>query len=199
LNTETQPTPAATADAQRQRIDLNREDQLVPWAEWFMRADVAMNQFLVSDAGRAMMPGGTVNTTPEGHIDFASLPFRKIFRVTLNDKRVFAALGVQHHIAKGKCHAGTDRWGNTNATCDVITGYTLIGSANDGMPSAITITPCMIASVECVLLPKPGALKQLQAAKGDPENDKEPFGFARYASLKDNPQIQELEEPAASA
>ena len=180
---------------QHRRNDLNREDQLVPWAEWFMRADQAMNQFIASDAGRAMMPPGVVAVTPEGQLDFNQLPFRKVFRVTLTDGRMFAALGVQHHVAKGKCHAGTDRWGNTDATCDVITGYTLLGTANDGIPSTITIPPCSIKSVECVLLPKPGMLAQVQQANKDPENEKEPFGFARYASVKDNPQFTELEEP----
>lgn len=196
MNTETQEQTAAAATAPTQRIDLNREDQLVPWAEWFVRADIAMNQYIGSDAGRAMLPPGVeLKATPEGLIDFASLPFRKIFRVTLTDGRVFATLGVQHHVAKGKCNVGTDRWGNTDATCDVITGYTLIGTANDGLPSTMTITPCKISSVECVLLPKPGVLKQLQEAKQDPQDDNEAFGFARYASLKDDPQIQELEEP----
>ena len=63
-------------------VDLGREDELVPWAEWFVRS-AAMLEHLVKQ-GQA----------PQGP---------RVFRVTLADGRPFAVMSVQKHVARGKC------------------------------------------------------------------------------------------------
>ena len=71
--------------------------------------------------------------------------------------------------------------------CDVITGYTMMGNGNDGLPTVLNVPPHMIASVEGVLLPRrPSTNKK----------EDEPFGFARWAARQNegDPELTEVEE-----
>ena len=185
-------------------IDLGREDQLVPWSEWFKRAAESMEQVL------ANLPGATPSAE-----DAPKMP-RWVFRVTLIDGRTYAVHTVSTHLSRGRCFLGDNRWdiGPTkhdvtesagkvasvinagSPICDVITGYTLMGNGEDGLPMVLNIPPQMIASVEGVVLPrlslKPGADKK--------DDDREPFGFARWAAkqAEGDPELDEVEEPELS-
>jgi hypothetical protein len=178
-------------------IDLGREDELVPWSEWFKRTAATVQQ---------MLEGAPSQEEP-------GVGPRWVFRVTLIDGRTFAVHSVSTHLSRGRCFLGDNRWdiGPTkrdvtesagkvasvinagSPICDVITGYTLVGNGEDGLPMVLNIPPSMIASVEGVMLPhvpKPDA--------GASENNREPFGFARWAAMQaeNDPQLKEVEEPA---
>ena len=159
---------------QRRLVDLGREEARVPWAQWFNRASQGMDLFVE----QGIMP---------------ALP--RAFRVTLRDGRPYAVFSVKTHIARGKCPAH-GRWSEpskeTNAAdiCDVITGYSLVGTAHDGRPVVLTVPPDEIASVECVLIQgHPG-----QITKEEGDEDEIPFGFAAFARRDDRPQLDEVEE-----
>ncbi|MFG0292343.1 MAG: hypothetical protein ACF8MJ_04235 [Phycisphaerales bacterium JB050] len=177
-------------------IDLGREDELVPWSEWFRRTAASMQDILEK------VP------VSEEH---AGAP-RWVFRVTLIDGRTYAVTQVSTHISRGRCFLGDNRWdiGPTkhevaesagkvasvinagSPICDVITGYTMMGNGEDGLPTVLNVPPHMIASVEGVLLPR-------LLPRSDKERDEtEPFGFARWAAMqaKNDPQLTEVEEPA---
>ena len=181
---------------QSRSIDLGREDELVPWSEWFRRAANSMEQIL------AGLPA------PEQVADQPRAP-RWVFRVTLVDGREFAITQVSTHISRGRCFLGENRW-NVGPTkqevtesagtvasvvnagspiCDVITGYTMMGNGKDGLPTVLNVPPHMIASVEGVLLPRRPAPSQKQ-------DGAEPFGFARWASQQNqnDPELTEVEE-----
>lgn len=159
---------------QRRLVDLGREEARVPWAQWFNRASAGMDLFME----QGIMP---------------KLP--RAFRVTLRDGRPYAVFSVKTHIARGKCSA-SGRWAEptecTNAAdiCDVITGYSLVGTAHDGRPVVLTVPPDEIASVECVLVQgHPG-----QATPEEGASDEVPFGFAAFAKRGERPQLDEVEE-----
>ena len=161
-------------------VDLGREDEHVPWAEWFNRSS-AMLEHLVKQ-GQA----------PQGP---------RVFRVTLADGRPFAVMSVQKHVARGKCELAPNRWtesasigpgGAYEPICDVITGYTLIGTAPDGRPTVLSVPPTEIASVECVVLVDVAAAAA-QAQQHEKDGDK-PFGFAAYKQRLDAPEVEEVEE-----
>ncbi len=160
---------------QRRLVDLGREDARVPWAQWFNRASAGMDLFME----QGIMP---------------RLP--RAFRVTLRDGRPYAVFSVKTHIARGKCPM-SGRWSEpTECTkeadiCDVITGYSLVGTAHDGRPVVLTVPPDEIASVECVLVQgHPG-----QVTPEEGEADEVPFGFAAFAKRGELPQLDEVEEP----
>ncbi len=173
------PVPTSTSVPARQRerrlVDLGREEARVPWAEWFNRASAGMDVFVE----QGIMPA-----------------MARAFRVTLRDGRPYAVFSVKTHIARGKCAAG-GHWSEPNAAttpgdvCDVITGYSLVGTAHDGRPVVLTVPPDEIASVECVLVQgHPG-----QATPDEAASDEEvPFGFAAFAKREERPQLQEEEE-----
>ena len=162
----------------RRVVDLGREDALVPWAEWFHRAS-AMMDHVVSEGMIPAMP--------------------RTFRVTLTDGRPFAVFSVKTHIAHGKC-SDSGRWcepgaNATTETCDVITGYSLVGTAHDGRPCVLTVPPAEIASVECVLVPE-GAVPQAGGdEKGEKKDAEIPFGFAAFSKRNDQPELVEEDEP----
>lgn len=182
-------------------IDLGREDELVPWSEWFRRTAASMEQVLAS------MP------EPEKPPEGAPKMPRWIFRVTLMDGRNYAIASVSTHISRGRCFVGDNRWDigptrrevaesagkvasviNTgNPICDVITGYTLTGNGEDGLPMVLNVPPRMIASVEGVILPR------MQPPK-ESSDDREPFGFARWAASQNqhDPELHEIEETGLS-
>ena len=115
----------------------------------------------------------------------------KVFRVTLTDGRPFAVTAVHTHMNRGRCFVGKDRWGEQDKVCDVITGYTMIGAGPDNRPTALTVPPSAIASVECVLVPQSGQGRALHQPKSDED---EAFGFARFAQMRDRPEVQEVED-----
>lgn len=175
------PTTVSTPErAPRRQVDLGREEARVPWAEWFHRASQGMDVF-----------------TREG-----SMPAHpRAFRVTLRDGRPYAVFSVKAHIARGKCHVdGAQRWceatdtmlqdGSGAEVCDVITGYSLVGTAYDGRPVVLTVPPDEIASVECVLV-------QGVAPDGEEAEPAEdiPFGFAAFSGRTSEPELTEVEEP----
>lgn len=151
------------------QVDLGREDELVPWAEWFGRTAHVMEHVL----------------DPENK-------GKRVFRVTLRDGRAFAVFTVQTHISRGKCSIRENRWGEKDAICDVITGYTLVGTSSDGRPVVLAVPPTEIASVECVIIGTQETGQETQ------EEEKEPFGFARWVSQREEPTLEELEDPAGS-
>jgi len=168
------PTPTMTSLPARRRerplVDLGREHARVPWMEWFRRASEGMDVFVE----QGVMP---------------ELP--RAFRVTLRDGRPYAVFSVKTHIAHGKCGVSGD-WREAAIgqadVCDVITGYTLVGTAHDGRPVVLTVPPQEIASVECVLV---------QAHPGQrEEKDKDdvPFGFAAFVKEPRTPELTEEEE-----
>lgn len=184
-------------------IDLGREDELVPWSEWFRRAATTMEEML----------GQTSDS--EGDKPLPDAP-RWVFRVTLVDGRSFAITSVSTHISRGRCFLGENRWevgpnkheltesaGKVASVinagrpiCDVITGYTLLGSGEDGFPTVLNCPPSMISSVEAVMLPR-RALNGENGANGESGADKrEPFGFARWAAQQDKnrPDLYEIED-----
>jgi hypothetical protein len=180
-------------------IDLGREDELVPWSEWFKRTSASMNQLLSTVPDAAAQPEGA-----------PKMP-RWVFRVTLIDGRTFAIHTVSTHLSRGRCFLGDNRWdiGPTrhevtesagkvatvmlagSPICDVVTGYTLMGNGEDGLPMVLNIPPSMIASVEGVVLPR---IAPPDASKND--DDREPFGFARWAAMQaeNDPKLNEVEE-----
>jgi len=184
-------------------IDLGREDELVPWSEWFKRTSASMEQLL------STMPDA--EELPEGA---PKMP-RWVFRVTLIDGRTFAIHTVSTHLSRGRCFLGDNRWdiGPTrhdvtqaagkvasvinagSPICDVITGYSLMGNGEDGLPMVLNIPPHMIASVEGVVLPR---IPNPAGAKKD--DDREPFGFARWAAMQaeNDPELNEVEETELS-
>ena len=151
------------------QVDLGREDFLVPWAQWFQRASAALHQFFPLGEGQ-----------------------KPVFRVTLVDGRMFAITHVQTHVSRGKCFVGTNRWGEKDAVCDVITGYTLAGTGPDRRPMALVLPPDMIASVECVAVSEAEAKKNDDEGKGG--DGKEPFGFAAWQTWDGTLQLEEVEE-----
>jgi hypothetical protein len=181
--------------SQARSIDLGREDELVPWSEWFRRAAASMEQLL----GAAESEGQ--NNGP-----------RWVFRVTLVDGRTFAVHTVSTHLSRGRCFLGDNRWdmGPTkrelaesagkvasvmlagSPICDVITGYTLMGNGEDGLPTVLNIPPHMIASVEGVVLPQ--FTDPDSAEPGEARS--EPFGFARWAAMQaeSDPELNEVED-----
>lgn len=167
----TTPSPRA-----RRVVDLGREDAMVPWAEWFHRASHGMDLFVE----QGVMPR-----------------MARTFRVTLADGRPFAVFSVKTHIAKGKCSTGgawhepSDGGSTPSDACDVITGYSLVGTASDGRPCVLTVPPVEIASVECVLVE--GGSGETAGEGEDAETV--PFGFAAFAHRKDTPEYLEEEEP----
>ena len=160
----TTPTPPS------RQVDLGREDALVPWAVWFQRASAALTQF---------------HALADGH--------KPVFRVTLVDGRMFAVTHVQTHVSRGKCFVGTNRWGETDAVCDVITGYTLAGTGPDMRPMTLVLPPDMIASVECVAVAAPSA-PDGEDAGDKKKDDKEPFGFAAWKEWTGTLQLEEVED-----
>lgn len=111
-------------------IDLGREDELVPWRDWFVRAM------------SAMLP-----LVPEERREDVA------FRVVLTDKRVLIVRGVSTHVSRGRCFVGENRWGERDPICDVITGYVLLGHGADMTPTVACVPPTMISTVECVIAP----------------------------------------------
>lgn len=185
------------------RVDLGREDELVTWAEWFQRSAQALDNFLAAQFGNQAQPsgdtGGGAAGVPAGAPSGAPA-LAKVFRVTLTDGRPFAVTAVQTHINRGLCFPGnTDRWTDDDRpTCDVITGYTMIGSGPDGRPTALSVPPNQIASVECVLVPQAMHARALEKHKD--EQEEQAFGFARFAQMRDRPELEEVEDqtnPAA--
>jgi len=176
-------------------VDLGREDHLVTWAEWFQRSAQALESFLASN-----IKNEDPSTPPAPNA-------ARVFRVALRDGRQFAVSAVQTHTSRGRCFPnGKDPFANDDASaegsngrggCDVITGYTLIGAGPDGRPTAISVPPANIASVECVLIPQNAHNRALDNKPNDTED--EAFGFAQYAQRKSRPELTEIEEPAASS
>lgn len=158
------------AITQTRQIDLGREDSLVPWSAWFHRSSKALHQF---------------HGVSEGQ--------KAVFRVTLIDARVFAVTHVQTHVSRGRCFVGENRFGEKDAVCDVITGYTLVGSAADGRPTALVVPPEMLASVECV------AVSQPDAQDDSKEDQTRPFGFAAYQAWDGTLKLEEIEEQVPAA
>ncbi len=154
-------------------VDLGREDEYVSWAEWFNRSAALLDHMV--KAGQA--PAGP-----------------RVFRVTLQDGRPFAVMNVQKHIARGKCELVPNRWsetpGGTEAICDVITGYTFVGTGSDGRPTVLSVPPIEIASVECVVM------VDLAGAPGEDgeEGAEVPFGFAAFKKRLETPEVEEVEE-----
>jgi hypothetical protein len=213
----TNPTHPANDDKAvvTRRVDLGREDELVTWAEWFQRSSEALDAFILSQqqahqkvlaeraSGDASGDGdgesGDGNANDAGVDDSGSgngsgVPsgLTKVFRVTLADGRPFAITAVHTHMNRGRCFVGTDRWGEVDKVCDVISGYTMIGAGPDHRPTAISVPPSMIASVECVLVPPRGQGRALEQPSDDGEQ--EAFGFARFAQMRDRPEVSEVED-----
>lgn len=173
------PSPGAPNHTSR-TVDLGREDEYVPWAEWFGRSAALLDHLV--QQGQA----------PQGP---------RVFRVTLQDGRPFAVMSVQKHIARGKCELVPNRWsesgvgpgGKFEPICDVITGYTLVGTGPDGRPTVLSVPPTEIASVECVVLVE--MLGSTELGEGDSEDVELPFGFAAFKHRLAKPQVEEVEEP----
>jgi hypothetical protein len=170
------PTPTTTSLPARRRerplMDLGREHARVPWMEWFKRASDGMDLFME----QGVMP---------------ALP--RAFRVTLRDGRPYAVFSVKTHIAERKCGASGD-WREAvdgqRDVSDVITGYSLVGTAHDGKPVVLTVPPEEIASVECVLVQgHPGQREK------ETDADEIPFGFAAFTKEPRTPEMTEEEEP----
>ena len=124
--------------------------------------------------------------------------------MTLRDGRPFAVFSVQTHVARGKCHIRENRWGEKDAICDVITGYTLVGRAPDGLPTVVSVPPDEISSVECVIIgpadmPDPSLTGNVD--QGDEDNGEDrpvPFGFARWVQDRETPNVEEVDDPSGS-
>ncbi|GAB4551234.1 MAG: hypothetical protein Tsb0013_13250 [Phycisphaerales bacterium] len=164
-------------DPSLRTVDLGREQHLVTWQEWFGRT--------------AQLMAMSVSEEQRQHLHF---------RVTLETGQVFAIRRVMTHVAKGACYPDRSRWsaaeiagaatlptaaGSTKvvgskAVCNVITGYMLQGYGPDMKPTTLSVTPCQIASVECVL--------------SEPQHSGEPFGFAAFHHMKETPEMEEVEE-----
>jgi len=178
------PTPTTTSlpeQARRRRlVDLGREEAGVPCAAWFSRASPGM---------RLLVEQGVMPRLP------------RAFRVTLRDGRPYAVFSVKTHIARGKC-GDSGHWREPRERdgaadmCDVITGYSLVGTAHDGRPVVLTVPPDEIASVECVLVQgHPGQVAPDTDGDGKPDEDDVPFGFAAFTKREDTPELTEEEEP----
>ena len=171
---------APNHDPSLRTIDLGREGHLVTWQEWFGRT--------------AQLMAMSVSEQQRNHLHF---------RVTLKDSNVpYAIRRVMTHVAKGACYPDRSRWSakemadaknlpeqagttetvGTKAVCNIITGYMLQGFGPDMKPTTLSVTPCQIASVECVL--------------SEPKHTGEPFGFAAFHSMKEEqePQMEEVVE-----
>ena len=153
---------------------------MVPWAEWFNRASNGMDMFVK----QGVMP-----------------PMARTFRVTLADGRPFAVFSVKTHIAKGKCSTdGGEHWREPCATnsgaemCDVITGYSLVGTAHDGRPCVLTVPPIEIASVECVLVENGEIPDSADGVDESGEAESLPFGFAAFVKRGGQPELTEEDE-----
>lgn len=123
----------SSGEGMSRAIDLGREEQLVPWRDWFIRAMSALLPIVPEERRESMA-----------------------FRVTLKDKRVLVVRGVETHVSRGRCFVGENRWGERDQICDVITGYVLLGYGLDGLPTVACLPPEMIVSVECVIAEVPG-------------------------------------------
>lgn len=165
-------------------VDLGREGHLITWQEWFART--------------AQLMASSVAPEQRDHLHF---------RVMLKDSKVpYAIRRVMTHVAKGACMPDRSRWsqaqiasaqslpenagttepvtsgGGTKGICNIISGYMLQGFGPDMKPTTLSVTPCQIASVECVL--------------SEPKSSGEPFGFAAFHTMKEDqePQMEEVEE-----
>ncbi len=159
-------------------LDLGREGHLVTWQEWFART--------------AHLMAKSVSEEQRQHLHF---------RVTLETGAVYAIRNVMTHVARGACYPDRSRWSQsqmadanslpaaagstetvgTKAVCNIITGYMLQGFGPDQNPTTLSVTPCQIASVECVL--------------SEPHtNDAEPFGFAAFQHMNNTPELTEVDE-----
>lgn len=177
-------------------VDLGREGELVTWADWFQRSAQALEHFLAA----------TTKNIPDENVRNAVMASARVFRVALQDGRQFAVSGVQTHTARGLCFpGGNDRFNLSEGShdqqtgkggCDVITGYTLVGTGPDGRATAVSVPPNQIVSVECVLVPQNGQARALNKPAPDEENT---FGFARFAEMKSRPDFTEIDEPAEHA
>jgi hypothetical protein len=178
----------AAANGKARLVDLGREEERVPWSEWFVRSAQAMEQ---------VVQAGSLPDLP------------RVFRVTLRDGRPFAVLSVKTHIARGKCQdmlrgwcelpkpaAGDGGGGANSELCDVITGYTLVGTDHNGRPVVLAVPPTEIASVECLLVPQ-AQLQQKAGQRSADDPDDEPFGFAAFQHRKEqqSPEVEEVDEP----
>lgn len=149
-------------------VDLGREDELVTWHEWMRRCEAVMRDAVAEEQ--------------RDHL---------VFRVTLVDGRAFAVAHSMTHVARGKCELVPNRWADPEAAkdskildveviCDVITGYIFVGVGEDNLPTTLGVAPSEILSVECVYV--------------EPEEEPEPFGFARALKQEGRPVIEEVEE-----
>lgn len=126
----TQPAQQAQNHERRHRaVDLGREDQLVPWSEWFNRTGASMSKVIKPEMRKHMR-----------------------FRVTLTDGRVYTVRRAMSHVARGRCSLEPTRWDPEGSVCDVITGYQLMGNDPAGNISMLAVTPDMIRCVECVIM-----------------------------------------------
>jgi hypothetical protein len=151
---------------QLRTVDLGREDHLVTWQEWFARAAEVMTK--------------AVEPEHQDHL---------LFRVRLKSGAEYMVQNVMTHVAKGACYPDSARWSSqaieddesgSKAVCNVITGYMMMGQGRDNRPMTVSVTPCQIASVECVLV--------------EPRKEPEPFGFAAALHTKGRPRLEEVEE-----
>ncbi len=205
IQTNTSPTTTSTAitgpgiDTSKRvgcrHVDLGREDELVTWAEWFQRSADTLESFLASAIAQAKDAGADTSEQLDDH----GRPFpdaARVFRVSLKDGRTFAVSAVQTHTSRGRCFPGdNDRWAQdsegSKPTCDVITGYTLVGAGPDGRPTALSVPPEHITSVEAVLVPRNA---QNQALNAPSKDETEAFGFARFAQMRDRPELSETDD-----
>jgi hypothetical protein len=141
-------------------VDLGREEELVTWDEWFGRSLTAMKE-----------------AVPKKHHG------RLAFRVSLADGRMFSVKQILAHVAHGACTLGPSRWSDSEAVCNVITGYMFLGVDESETPSTLCVSPATITSVECVLV-------------GDDEEDspRTPFGFYKREGLDAAVERKEVEE-----
>lgn len=158
-----QANPKPKSPPAKRAVDLHREEELVTWNEWFARSMDVMRR-----------------AVPESHHN------RLAFRVTLVDGRPFAVKQVLAHVARGRCTIGPSRWNETEAICDVITGYVFLGAGEDELPAAMCVSPATIASVECVLFPEE-----------EDETPRTPFGFYKREGIDTPTQRREVEETLA--
>lgn len=152
--------PKSRRGAIKRTVDLGREEELVTWDGWFARSMEVMRE-----------------AVPKLHHD------RLAFRVALVDGRIFGVRQVMVHVARGSCSIGPSRWNEREAICDVITGYVLLGAAEDGAPSTLCVSPASISSVECILIPE---IEDDTAAT--------PFGFYKREGIDVPVKRKEVEE-----
>lgn len=162
--------PIQPAGPLHRTVDLGREEEFVPWRDWFGRTMGEMQQVVPASEHRRLQ-----------------------FRVTLDDGRQFLIRQVLTHVVKGRCSLEKSRWNEAEAVCDVITGYLFMGLDGDGIFSAISVPPRAVASVECVLAP-PESEDDGEEGKGGSVSS-EPFGFYKRESIELPPAQREIEEP----